>query len=712
MTLTGKVTKGSNDAQEMNPSKGKKKTTAATKQPEIPIDENVPKQPEAVEEDKELHLDEALRRRMDWTPPRDTSPQIVPAVEDEGEVEKGQGSNTTGGFDRLLSDYNYSAPSTAREIPFNVGGEGPTKRRRIELVDPLLQPYQVYQADSIGRQPAQGADSSTSDPQPKKKPKGPKRFTTLTARMTAQYTLHNTNDDDSATDEIQIPGKTKSKRSKGQTTEKDTTVTVLSPEAASRSLENQDLIFGTCSQLEREDSPQTLREMQQAFHESESLAFDGRKEIPLAIAMSRGPVSCLTGTRNLWEVAARSIEGSLVQAKSVDDINPTGTTVASKKENTKAKRPVNWEDDDWFDLDYGKPKPTPKKIVLPEDTSKPAARALPLDGPEPLAQANETSANPALNQEMASQQPCMPHYSGFTDAELTKQVAAFGFKSVRGRKKMIELLQKCWESKHGYKKSVIVQSQPQPLPQIDRAELSDSTQKQAHSTTTKAKPRSKGKTASAQSASSSSRHTATRKDTMTTTSSKKTSTMVAKSSHNLPSSYMDIEEIQDSEDEVIPSPSQVQKRYRKILSTTSNKTSEPSLDIRTKEPTASPMKRKAAASKSSVTAKALISSSTAKLKTGPSKRNSLPDLGTQITKAVRSQPQLSPLSSSSGSRIRPTWHEKILMYDPVILEDFTTWLNVEGLGLVGEDREAHVAAVREWCESKGICCCGKNNSSW
>jgi hypothetical protein len=52
------------------------------------------------------------------------------------------------------------------------------------------------------------------------------------------------------------------------------------------------------------------------------------------------------------------------------------------------------------------------------------------------------------------------------------------------------------------------------------------------------------------------------------------------------------------------------------------------------------------------------------------------------------------------------------MYDPIVLEDFTSWLNVEGLGLIGEDREVGTAAVREWCEGKGICCCWKKNASW
>jgi hypothetical protein len=165
-----------------------------------------------------------------------------------------------------------------------------------------------------------------------------------------------------------------------------------------------------------------------------------------------------------------------------------------------------------------------------------------------------------------------------------------------------------------------------------------------------------------------------------------------------------VEEIQDSEEEITPSPSQVQKHYTNIYSKskTDSQTHEHTLDILTKALPASPKLRKA-------TSKASVAKSRT---TDSSARVSLADISAQITKAVRAQPQLSPLSSALGSRSRPTWNEKILMYDPIILEDFTAWLNVEGLGLVGDDREVGTASVREWCESKGVCCCWKKNASW
>jgi hypothetical protein len=52
----------------------------------------------------------------------------------------------------------------------------------------------------------------------------------------------------------------------------------------------------------------------------------------------------------------------------------------------------------------------------------------------------------------------------------------------------------------------------------------------------------------------------------------------------------------------------------------------------------------------------------------------------------------------------PTWHEKMLLYDPIVLEDLATWLNTKGLALVDEDGEVSALEVKEWCESNGICC--------
>jgi Slx4 endonuclease len=52
----------------------------------------------------------------------------------------------------------------------------------------------------------------------------------------------------------------------------------------------------------------------------------------------------------------------------------------------------------------------------------------------------------------------------------------------------------------------------------------------------------------------------------------------------------------------------------------------------------------------------------------------------------------------------PTWHEKMLMYDPIVLEDLTLWLNTKGFNTIGEDREINIVEVKDWCHENGICC--------
>jgi len=83
-------------------------------------------------------------------------------------------------------------------------------------------------------------------------------------------------------------------------------------------------------------------------------------------------------------------------------------------------------------------------------------------------------------------------------------------------------------------------------------------------------------------------------------------------------------------------------------------------------------------------------------------QSSQTELFTHITKAIKSIP---PSTSSS----QPNWHEKILLYDPIVLEDLAVWLNTGGLQSVGWDGEVDPAKVKSWCESKSICCLWREN---
>jgi hypothetical protein len=73
-----------------------------------------------------------------------------------------------------------------------------------------------------------------------------------------------------------------------------------------------------------------------------------------------------------------------------------------------------------------------------------------------------------------------------------------------------------------------------------------------------------------------------------------------------------------------------------------------------------------------------------------------------ITQAVVGAPR-------SADPANPSWHEKMLMYDPVILEDLTAWLNAGQLDRVGYEGEVAPGDVKRWCESRSVCCLWRVN---
>jgi hypothetical protein len=82
-------------------------------------------------------------------------------------------------------------------------------------------------------------------------------------------------------------------------------------------------------------------------------------------------------------------------------------------------------------------------------------------------------------------------------------------------------------------------------------------------------------------------------------------------------------------------------------------------------------------------------------------------LFTQIKDAVLDAPR----SEDPGY---PSWHEKILMYEPIVLEDFAAWLNERGLVITGPERDKNDPVlpwmVQKWCEEKSVCCLWKLNN--
>ncbi|KAL4921070.1 hypothetical protein BDW62DRAFT_175892 [Aspergillus aurantiobrunneus] len=648
--------------------------------------------------EKDLQLEPAMKRRLDWTPTKQPAKPVI-ELEDKDGLEGGQN-----GLGTLLSGYQYGGIVTAPDKLQALADNAPTKRRRIELVDARVLPAKPKPLVEDSAQ--NGGDAQLPITSKPKKPKTQtKRLTTLTARVTASYHEPSTNcsdytdqgisvDTESSTSKKSRNRKTKRKADESSGFKVPRTI-LLSPEAAVKSLDQQDLVFGTCSQLEREDSPTLLRDTQVVLRDSGESSYassSGLNQYPGSTRPSSA-ISRLAAPRNLWSVAARDTDGLLVDVEVVDLVDsPKVPKVASSSmENNKDKHNQQKDSGETNSLSY---VPPTKNLAL---GGAPINKELPTQSPQIV----ELVRN-KLN---ASSNP-MPNYNGLTDISLAKEIQSYGLKAMKNRKKMIEVLEKCWIAKHG----PVAESEETQSKETTTTTTAALEPQNAQNKPKKPKTTSFGKSKAQLQSQKSTSHP--KKDIDQTTNMTNGSEQKLKHEQegqsNYPTrtecsgqpaskrSFIDVEEIQDSEDELIPSPNRL---CSEIFSSLPHKEESKTQKLPTSTVPSSP------GSPSSQQTKEIQTPIQAVSAHSKTPATQFPSLGEQITKAVRVQSRQS--QSPAGTRKRLSWHEKILMYDPIHLEDFTAWLNTEGLGLVNEDREVGAGFVRQWCESKGICCCYK-----
>ncbi|EAW11435.1 protein slx4 [Aspergillus clavatus NRRL 1] len=620
----------------------------------------------------DLQLDAAMKRRLDWTPTKDTRKQLVALDMVDGEPDQNR-------FGNLVSGYGYSNTSSDLEANSKRLEDGAaTKRRRIELVESRVFPNVKHVLPDSAR--------ASKAPALEEKPnKRSKRITTLTGRVTALYVDDATDDSDSASaftaafgDVVNNASANRSSvQQRGKSSSRSHVIdsSVLPPEAAVSFLKEQDLVFGTCSQLEREDSPTMLRDMQMAIRASENDMTAEPKAYPATRPGSkfsdRATVSRFATPRKLWSVASRDLDGSLAQIEVLDMVNISKISELPLKSDDSPETAALTKGDTGYDA-IETDTSFQEQSTTPAEKSPDDEKAV-IKDPE-LSPPADCQLKEVVSKESAA--PRIPQYAEFTDSQLSKEVKKFGFKSMRSRKKMVEVLEKCWESKHGATKAENqdmgkdIHAHQKAEPDTTRGQTKKRTRKTAtlsETPKTRANPKIEPKASA---------HLKRRQAQEANEFSQASN-----------SSFANVEEIEDSEDELIPSPSRLQNRY--TLHSSETRGSQPLLV------SDSPSSQERKNSESCI----ILSTFDAVAKPG------MPDLSSQINKAVRAQPR----SSSAGCK-RPSWHEKILMYDPIILEDFATWLNTEGLGLVHEDREVSAGFLREWCESNGICCCFRKNN--
>ncbi|KAK2790323.1 5'-flap endonuclease [Onygenales sp. PD_12] len=606
-----------------------------------------------------LQLERATTRRLDWTPPKGSSGPVVDLVEIDS-------SPSAGGLSHaykpgtLFSSYGFSRTLLAREEPESSCVKyAPTQKRPIAFLN-------MHNSSGIRNsiEPAQSTTPETSEDS-LTKPRGEKakkaqKATTITSYATARYnavdssgivdTLSGQSNKKSSANRTSGTNGAKPSRKKSSISKKKEeppAYKVVPPLEAFKSIERQELCFGTSSQLEHSyfgDQPDTFQTLH--AHNPTKSPPPPRRPISSHTFSSRRPsvglgLSKLSGSKNLWSASARDLTGTVAE---VDVIDLTQNIEGSIAENE--------------DMSTTQPQIT---------TTQPSNKKTSPQAPSSMPIASRESAPPADK----------PIFAGFTTSELAKQVGAYGFKPIKSRDKMISLLEKCWENQNKL-------SEPPPQTQPSQhgsnpdgsvAEYMPKSTHQPGSLSQKTKLNTnKAKTA----------RYPTKPPEVDTSLSVNQTDMTPKPATKRTTSPCTIlidDEVEESAWEVIPS-TPPHDSYDEYPTTLAERTTPEPI------PPTTPI---------TIRSRQRPSQSSAQSLANP------PDLSSQITKAIKAQPRLRAFNGAK----RPTWYEKILMYDPIQLEDLATWLNTDGFDRIGEDREVGPGFVREWCESKGVCCVWK-----
>ncbi|KAK0735180.1 hypothetical protein B0T26DRAFT_691048 [Lasiosphaeria miniovina] len=692
-------------------------------------------------EDEPLALEPAMRRRTDWTPPPSATPTYIPSSptnELYSPAAPGIHADKTsqlGNFKNLHDTYGRKEERQLGETAgAPVTNDVLGKRKLVEMVSSTTDKSRTLQP------------LPTRPKAPKKKPR------TITDLATAAYRVVEESDRPPSAEKSKSssllgnigagsaktavanrqPGKN-TKLSKKPANPKVSkkkaglvTQVLLSPKSALSQVAKQDFVFGTASQLTTEEDPELLRALHEAMKASNQPDGD-----PFARSLSpvRSNVAAPKKARNkLWEAGARGEDGSLVDMEFFDLTDspalPRGRTFEAKSPKSPRKSPSSRAGTTQKAQRTQKkqsPKPHARRpssgsaavdlTVSPppmshffytQDSSRDlwniASEPLPekpFGGIEPISIVDLDFDPPPSNQEhnqllehsqpksSSKDQPdgpTRPKFELFTDAKLAKEVASYGFKAIKKRAAMIELLDRCWSSKN--KTSLVSEpaepglspTRPRGRPRKDSSVAAvPATGLPVAEAKRRGRPR---KDATVSSVEASKPKATAAAELIPTAPPSAAPVLSTPKRHKVVGPPLGLE-IADSEskkegedDPFASSPMSLPDEPRMF-------SSPPDVDVSIDEEADMSL---------------LVDTPTGQQKL----------LFRYISKAVTTAPRATDPEN-------PSWHEKMLMYDPVILEDLTAWLNLGQLDRVGFDGEVAPGDVKRWCESKSICCLWRVN---
>ncbi|KAL2159364.1 hypothetical protein VTH06DRAFT_2367 [Thermothelomyces fergusii] len=699
-------------------------------------------------------LEPAMRRKKDWTPPRESAPTYSSP---DSSATKELRSARDEVFETLQKSYAFVGdPAAHVKVPLP-DTEVLGKRKVIEMV-------------STGNRQKPPEASPTKSRAPKKRPRTITDLATAAYRPPEKETVPSAEahtgsllayleppEEQAAVARKDAGVKPKASRGRKARTvkrkEQPPKPILLSPTSAMQQVARQDFVFGTASQLATEDDPELLRALHEAMQAS-NRADSGSDLTPSPKRVS----SRLAGRRRpgtgLWAAGARCDDGDLgvdvldltrssspwllgKNAPERSDTNHESAISGASHEKTGLEIELS---DETFPHSISSPPTIGRHHSLPSSPGRDSRQVVQPDqetwsnndletaseefelGPPPSNQ--EQSAGILSSRDNSSGQeergkPPAPNFEMYSDVRLAKEVASYGFKAVKKRTAMIAILKQCWESQNkatfgsrsafaAMSTSSTGRSGSPPKPSVRAGTIT----KESRSTVAEPAPKARrGKksvtagTAAETEAAQPIKRPRGRPRKNSTASSLPNATepraiYPAYCGEKLPTLASDTERdgtCVPGRTTPVPSTPRGKSSSRQIVEIPDSDSD----DTFGSTAASSPESCVDVFSPSLALDFSVTEDTESSLTASPTSQQA--PLFQYITKAIVDAPR-------TTNPDEPSWYEKMLMYDPIILEDLTAWLNSGQLDKVGYDGEVSPGDVKKWCESKSVCCLWRENT--
>lgn len=644
-----------------------KRTEAA---PNVPKEEVYHRQTERVDGDSNmndtaqqdlLQLEAALKRRKGWTPPPEAAPLKSPIKIYDHSKPTQDVETSFRNISSFLSDYGCDAGSTSQPLPTTCIDGITTKRRKVDLVSarncPPSIPAKQQRAKSPKKKPQTITGKSTASFKSEETP-GSTGLTQYFSLITPDSSDHASKQPAAQQPKVAILNEKPVKKAKAPRKSSDKAKKsavkkrpiLLSPEDAVASANKQPVLFGTSSQLARDDSPTVIRDVRKAIAESE-LVEEGTEAVSkLGAEQNNSPAPQVPrSAKNLWTAAARDSNNELqeVEISTRDRFDDALAMVGLENASVSLDRQRG--DEAWPPNDDN-----PQVPELPEPGFGTSTLTLPRSLADASTKVRRSSVSPSKQSRKSLEVTAqIPNYRGFTHAQLRKEVNKFGFKPIRKREEMIALLQRCWESTH---RTALQNLSPN---KALRGASSTIGQEGVENKIKEPKKRKARK-------------------------------------REGPTELKLSDPISNVDDIAVLSKPRGRPRKQALNEQPPVESgSVPILD-------ASASQGALVSLKSAKAPGLLFDAVSPEVASKPLCQADPEKLFQKITEAVRGEPPTQDPNNLS-------FFEKILIYQPIVIEDLTTWLNTKGLGIVGIDEEVASGLVKAWCEGRSVCCLWREN---